>query len=107
MNLIIKDGGVKSRKLWFAVFAIAVIVGAGLYGPALWAGSVAFYDAMVGGVVAIAAAYLTGNVAQKWVGAKAQPAIIAAQQAATAPKPLADKPEEEPAQPPAPRFSED
>lgn len=106
MNEIVKDGGVKSRKLWFAVFAIAVIVAAGLYGPSLWAGSVAFYDAMVGGVVAIAAAYLTGNVAQKWVGVKSQPALMQAAQQVQIQQPqiMADQPEA--AQPPAPRFTE-
>ncbi len=108
MNEIVKDGGMKSRKLWFAIFAITVIVGAAVVGPMIWAGFVSVYDAMVGGIVAIAGMYLTGNVAQKWVGVKAQPALMeaAAKQPKPVAQPLADQPEE-PAQPPAQRFTED
>lgn len=72
MNEIIRDGGIKSRKLWFSIFAIAVIfVGAIL--AAHWAAMISVYSTMVGGVLGVVGAYLTGNVAQKWIGVKALP----------------------------------
>jgi hypothetical protein len=74
MNEIIKDGGFKSRKLWFSVFAVvALFLGAGL---AAWLPSVApLYGELVGGIVAIAGLFLTGSVATKWVGSKLAQAL--------------------------------
>ena len=61
-----KDGGAKSRKLWFSVYAITVMVLAALIGARLPAFA-PMYDTLVGGIVAVTAAFLTGNVAAKWV----------------------------------------
>lgn len=108
MNEIVRDGGMKSRKLWFAVFAMMLVVisGAGaVYLPTF----ASIYETLVGGIVAVAGMYLTGNVAQKWVGVRAQPALMAAAAALPQPPavPLADQPAaEDPGCPPEPRFTE-
>lgn len=70
MALCPKDGGFASRKLWFSVFAIAVITAGALYGSHHAAFS-PLYDTMVGGVIGVVAAFLTGNVVGKWVTGKA------------------------------------
>jgi hypothetical protein len=61
-----QDGGAKSRKLWFSVYAITVMVASALIGARLPAFA-PMYDTLVGGIVAVTAAFLTGNVAAKWV----------------------------------------
>jgi hypothetical protein len=58
------DNGYKSRKLWFAVFAIGSLLLGGLLLPA------ALYGDFVGGVVGIASAFMVGNVATKWASTK-------------------------------------
>lgn len=73
----LNDGGNKSRKLWFSIYAIAVMVVAALAGARMPAFA-PMYDTLVGGIVAVTAAFLTGNVAAKWVigksvGSKEQP----------------------------------
>lgn len=70
MNEIIRDGGIKSRKLWFSVFSITIIFVGGVL-AAHWAAVAAIYSTMVGGILGVVGAYLTGNIAQKWVGTKA------------------------------------
>jgi uncharacterized membrane protein YeaQ/YmgE (transglycosylase-associated protein family) len=100
MNEIIRDGGVKSRKLWFSIFSIVIIfVGGVLAGH--WAGIQSVYGTMVTGILGVVGAYLTGNVAQKLVGVKAMG--VAAPEA----KPTKPDAKEEAAAPPAPRFTED
>jgi hypothetical protein len=70
MNEIIRDNGWKSKKLWFAAGAIAsIFVGAVL--AAFLAPIAPLYGDMVGGIVAVTGLFLTGNVANKWVGTKA------------------------------------
>jgi hypothetical protein len=63
------DGGYASRKLWVALIGMALVTAgfilSGIY-PVL-AGS---FPAMIGGISALAALYMTGNVAQNWVVAK-------------------------------------
>jgi disulfide bond formation protein DsbB len=106
MNEIVRDNGVKSRKLWFSVFSIAVIAVIGLAAGS-YPGIVSIYSALVGGIVAVAGLYMTGNVTQKWVGAQAQPGLVAAAAAPKpAPKALTDTHSIEPAVPPASRFPE-
>lgn len=70
MNPDLNDGGAKSRKLWFSVYSIAVMVIAALAGAHMPAFA-PMYDTLVGGIVAVTAAFLTGNVAAKWVIGKA------------------------------------
>lgn len=106
MNEIIRDGGFRSRKLWYSVFATGMVVISGL-GVLLWAGLAPLYDTMVGGIVAIAGLYLTGSVATKWVGSKV-PAPVTAPVVVKKLEVLQDHDEDDqPALPPAPRFTED
>lgn len=72
MNEIVRDNGIKSRKLWFSVFAVAMVLG-GAFVAAHWPSLAPMYDTMVGGIVAITGLYLTGSVATKFVGTKAPP----------------------------------
>lgn len=98
---IIRDGGAKSRKLWFSIFAITVIfVGALL--AAKWGSIAPLYSTMVGGVLGVVGAYLTGNVAQKLVGVKAL-GVTGADQDQIKASPV----QEIPPNPPSARFSED
>lgn len=101
MNEIVRDGGNKSRKLWFSVFSIVTIALGGV-AAAVWPAFLPVYETFVGGVVAISGLYLAGNVTQKLIGSKV-PATPAA------PKKVVLKVEkdEEPPTPPAPRFDED
>jgi hypothetical protein len=62
----LSDGGNKSRKLWFSVYSIGVMTVAALVGSRLPTFA-PMYDTLVGGIVAVTAAFLTGNVAAKWV----------------------------------------
>jgi hypothetical protein len=105
MNEIIRDGGVKSRKLWFSVFAITTLfIGALLAGK--FPPFAALYGDLVGGIVGIAGLYLTGNIAQKWVGTKA-PMETKAEPAKPGKKTQPLEAEDPPAKPPENRFPED
>lgn len=64
-----RDNGFKSRKLWFSVFAVATIFGGATLG-AHWTSFAPLYDTLVGGIVAVAGLFLTGQVATKWVNTK-------------------------------------
>lgn len=64
------DGGYKSRKLWFAFYITAVMVGAALFASER-PGFAAIYGELVGGLVGIAGLLFTGNIAAKWVAGKA------------------------------------
>lgn len=66
---LVKDGGYKSRKLWLAFFSIAIIFAGGVC-ASFWPGFSAIYTTFVNGVEVIAAAYFTGNVANKFVATK-------------------------------------
>lgn len=69
------DGGYKSRKLWFAVYATGLLfLGAhcGSQTPAFGA----LYGELVGGIVGITVALFTGNVAAKLVASKASKQVI-------------------------------
>lgn len=86
-----KDGGWKSRKLGFSIFAIAILY----IGARIANADTAFravYESFVGGVVGISGMYLIGNVGTKWVAGKAAPA---APPTTPAPKAKADAPPEE------------
>jgi len=64
------DGGWKSRKLWFAVFAVgALFLGAGL--GAKYASFAPMYETLAGSIVAVCALLFTGTVANKYVASKA------------------------------------
>lgn len=61
-----KDGGAKSRKLWYALFTSSFI----FFGALVASKSDAFaavYDTMVGGLLGALGLYLSGNVGTKWV----------------------------------------
>ncbi len=67
-----RDGGWRSRKLWFSVFAIFIVY----LGLRLAAGNDTFkplYETFVGGVVGISALFLAGNLGGKFVSTKATP----------------------------------
>jgi hypothetical protein len=70
-----EDGGMASRKLWFAILASVLVIVAAKVLPEATAG-----DAVMG-LVSICAIYVGGNAATKWVlgraklgGKKAPPA---------------------------------
>lgn len=86
MNEIIRDGGIKSRKLWFSVFVVVTMFG-GAAVCAKWPALVPLYDTFVGGIVAVTGLFLTGNIANKWVGIKTLPQATPA----PAPEPKAAK----------------
>jgi hypothetical protein len=69
MNPIVRDNGYRSRKLWFAVAAVAVLFIAWMQ-TATHPTLIPTFDTFVGGLVAIVVALLTGSVATKWVGSK-------------------------------------
>lgn len=69
MNEWMKDGGIKSRKLWFAVGATGLIFVGNLI-AAKWIGFSANYETMVGGIIGVLTVYLTGNVASRWSAGK-------------------------------------
>lgn len=65
-----KDGGWKSRKLWFSVFAIGIMY----RGMIVAMDNLTFqplYGTFVGGVCAVVTAFLVGNVGAKFVSTKA------------------------------------
>lgn len=65
MSLDPADGGMSSRKLWFAVITSAFIfAGAALAG--IWPMFSPNYDAMVGGLLGALTIYVGGNLGAKW-----------------------------------------
>ncbi|CAB4127076.1 hypothetical protein UFOVP75_60 [uncultured Caudovirales phage] len=61
-----RDGGVKSRKLWFSAGTSALIfLGAIVAG--YWPAFLPSYATLVGGLLATLGLYLGGNVSTKWV----------------------------------------
>lgn len=76
-----RDGGWKSRKLWFSVFAIAVMY-LGMRVAAADALLRPLYETFVGGVMGVSGMFLIGNVGAKWVSGKTV-------QASTSPSPKA------------------
>lgn len=64
-----RDGGWKSRKLWFSVFAVASLY-FGMKVASTEATLRPLYESFVGGVVAISGMFLIGNVGAKWVSGK-------------------------------------
>ncbi len=76
---ILKDGGVKSRKLWLAVGTSVAIVISGVV-AAKFPTIGPLYDTMVGGLLGVLALYLSGNVATKYTlskGVKPEPSAEA------------------------------
>ena len=67
-----KDGGSKSRKLWFSVFCVAVLF-VGMAFIAYHEAAIGLYDTFVGGVVGLAGIYLAGNVGSKLMATKLPP----------------------------------
>ena len=70
MNDIIRDNGYKSRKLWFSVSAMVILL-VGWIATAAHPALVTTYGTFAGYIVAIVTVFLTGNVANKWVGTQA------------------------------------
>lgn len=60
-----KDGGTKSRKLWFSVFTVMVLL-FGMWYASRHESVAPLYGELVGGIVAIAGLYLAGNIAGKF-----------------------------------------
>lgn len=65
----LNDGGFQSRKLWFCVLGLALVLVGALI-AAHWPAFGANYETFVGGIVGITSLFLTGNVAARWVAAK-------------------------------------
>lgn len=89
-----------SRKLWFSVYAITMLV-ATAAAAAIWVSFAVTYETLAGSIVAVTALYLTGNVAQKVGFAKVTASLHQAP-----PTVYADE-ADEPLSPPASRFTED
>lgn len=66
------DGGLASRKLWFAVFtSLAVVLGAAA--AVKWPLFSPNYEVMIGGLLGVLGIYLTGNLGAKYVLGKTPP----------------------------------
>lgn len=69
-----KDGGVRSRKMWFAA-------GVGIVMVLCWLATgfllplASTFDALIGGLLAITGLYITGNVANKYAIIKNSPKV--------------------------------
>lgn len=61
-----RDGGYRSRKLWFTVFAMGLAF-AGFCLTAGWPAFAPSYSTFVGAIVGLSTVYLTSNVATKAV----------------------------------------
>jgi hypothetical protein len=72
-NIIAKDGGLASRKLWFAIFTSIMVVVASKFCQAPALGEV------ISGLVATAGLYITGNVITKWKATAIEEAKITQQ----------------------------
>jgi hypothetical protein len=59
-NIIAQDGGYTSRKFWFAIISLVMIIVASKIC------AVAVLSEVVTGIIAVAGIYITGNVVQKW-----------------------------------------
>jgi len=59
-----KDGGAKSRKLWFSVGTSVIIVLASLVVPH------ALFGEVVAGLISVNGIYVGGNAAAKWIAAR-------------------------------------
>jgi hypothetical protein len=66
------DSGYKSRKMWFAVFAIGVLF-VGMVFVINHGAAIGLYDAFVGGVVGVAGLFIAGNVGAKLAATKVPP----------------------------------
>lgn len=89
-----KDGGYRSRKLWFAVYATGLIFAGAVVISRLPAVA-PLYDTMVGGIVGITVALLTGNIAAKWVIGKAnETSPVATKKQSLKEQPVEQLPEE-------------
>ena len=66
-----KDNGFRSRKLWFAVFTILVLLVAFVYAAQHDAKGV--FETFATHVVFVASTFIGGNVMSKWVSTKAPP----------------------------------
>lgn len=63
-----------SRKFWFAVGTLAIMVASAVL-CGLWPALIPLYPEMVGGQLGVLALYMTGNVSTKWVISKANPLV--------------------------------
>lgn len=64
-----QHSGWKSRKLWFSVFCVLMIAVCAIAAMHVESPTVhLIFEVSVGGIVAVAGLFLTGNVAGKWVG---------------------------------------
>ncbi len=66
MSTHYRDGGYGSRKLWLTVFAIAVLSGVALSAKFI-PGIDSVFPTLCGAVTALAALYIGGNTATKYV----------------------------------------
>ena len=62
--------GISSKKLWFSVGSVATLFAFPIIASHIPT-MAPMYDAYVGGVIALAGLYLTGNIANKYVAVKA------------------------------------
>ena len=60
-----KDGGWKSRKMWFSLYCISLMS----YMATKDIDSIKF-DALVTGIIGVSGLFLAGNVGTKWVASK-------------------------------------
>lgn len=74
MEMDPRDGGFASRKFWVVVGTATSIITCWLLTGFMKA-LVPTYDTVVGGLLAVAGLYLTGNVVTKWVTAKSNPTV--------------------------------
>jgi len=65
----LKDGGGKSRKLWFSIFSALLVLVGGIM-AAKWEHFGEHYTIYVEGIVAIAGLLLGANVTSRWASSK-------------------------------------
>jgi peptidoglycan/LPS O-acetylase OafA/YrhL len=86
-----RDGGAKSRKMWFAVFAIAVLALTFFWAAGREVQPHQLYSTFAASVELICGMFIVGNIGAKWVSTK----MPATEEPAPKPpaKPVAKKPQ--------------
>lgn len=67
--------GITSKKFWFAVGVIAIAFLYAVLAATKVQDLKSMYQTFTGVLEFVTAAYLTGNIANKWVAAKAEPQV--------------------------------